>query len=169
MNLSYKIRKIQNSESESKVRDVQSIFDNLISNCIKEICLLRTISKVVSSNVEGIQNFDDFALPKGISYEDAQVIGARYGLKIIQGGSGTIYLSWSRSLEESEEESLCKRLYEAGHNGIIDVEFNRLKNLFPEKKLELLFTSGVNAERKAKMLEKRAYPIYEDTIYLLCK
>ena len=167
MNISNKIRKIQNSESQNKVREVQEIFGELISDCVEEITLLHIISKVVQDNINGVQNFDDFVLPKEVSYEKARAIGLKYGIRITQGGSGTIYLSWSRTLNEADAESICQTLYEAGHNGLLYEEFERLNSYFPEKHMELLFKSRKEAERLGLLHGKYTYPVFEDAVYLL--
>ena len=169
MSLSSDLRNIQNSESYNKVDHVHEIFGELISDCIDEIRVLQVISKIACKSIDGPQNFDELILPRGVSLEFGKNIGRKYGINISEGGSGTIYISWNRSLDEEEVEQLCNRLHEAGHKGLIYEEFDRLKALFPERKLELCFTTHQDAERKARLLDKKAYPVFKGAIYLLSR
>ena len=169
MSLSSDLREIQNSESSSKVHDVHRLFGSLVADCVREIMVLEAIGQVVCESISSPRNFDELVLPKGVSLEFAKIVGRKYGIRISEGGSGTIYISWNRSLDEEEIEKLCARLHEAGHEGLIYEEFDRLKALFPERKLQLLFTTRQDAERTARILGKKAYPVFKGAIYLLSR
>jgi len=171
MSLSYDIRKIQQSTSTKKIKEVQETFREVILDCasLKETAILRTICKIIQNNINGCLSVDDFSMPEGISFEEARFIAGKYGLRVTQGGSGAIYLSWSPSLDDLDAQSMCNRLHEAGRQGIIYEEFDRLNRYFPEKKLELLFKSRRDSEHIAIVQGKYAYPVFEDAVYLLSR
>ena len=168
-NVAYYIRRIQKSDldPDDKILEVKKIFAPLIRTQVANAELLHAVKNTVCDNIHTVSNMVPMALPSGYTADEANLITYKFGFYIGQGGSGTVYLSWNSTIEEREIESMCVRLHDAGHDGIIYEEFERLNRLFPDNHLQLIFASEEDAKLIAEFMSRNAYIIFKDAIYLL--
>ena len=169
INVAYYIREIQKSDLGpfDKVLEVKKVFAPLFQKQPENAEILHAVENTVCDNIGNFSNLVPMALPYGYAADEANLITYKLGFYIGQGGSGTVYLSWNSSMEERDIENMCTRLYDAGHEGLICEEFDRLNRLFPDNHLQLLFASGEDAKAIAEFMEKNAYTVFKDAIYLL--
>ena len=166
-NIAYKIRRIQH-ESPNKIEETKALFSELIQKSAETAEILQAVQDTVCDNICTNSNLVPMLLPAGFTAEEANKLTSRFGLYISQGGSGTIYLSWSRQIFDADIERWCEMLHEAGHQGTIDEEFKRLERYHPENKLKLIFTScEQDVNKMAEILGENVYCVFQDAVYLL--
>ena len=102
MNISAKIREIQLSESTQKIQDVKKLFNSIkhLNHDVQFFTFLQIVEQAVCDNINSIGNIVSIELPSSISLEQAQKHSRSLNLGLIKGGSGTLYLSWCRPLQE---------------------------------------------------------------------
>ena len=169
-NVAYKIRRIQQgtSDNQDKVKEVRDLFSVLIKKSADTALILQAVQNAVCDNITTNSNLVPMALPCGFDADEANLLTYNLGLYISKGESGTVYLSWSRQMFDTDIEHWCQMLHEAGHEGLLNEEFERLKRYNPENKLDLIFTSSEeDANKMAEVLGKNAYCVFKDAVYLL--
>lgn len=173
MDFSAKIREIQHSQSFDKIRDVKELFNNLYQF---SSFFLQAAQKAVCDNIESSANIVPIDL-SGLDFDQAQQLANSLNFGLVQGGSGTTYLSWSKKLFSDKDEKheddhdffakISERLHDSGRKGLLSEEFEILKKSYPERDFKLVFGTFSQAQKNGIDLQKKAYCIFEDAIYLL--
>ena len=144
MDFAVKIREIQHSDSSDKLRDAKELF------MFAEL-FLQSAKKAVCDNIELVGNIVPIDMPTGKDFSQAQKFAHSFNLGLVKGESGMVYLSWSTSIFDLESASnaeenkffngIIKRLYDAGHQGVLAEEFKKLQSSYPQKDFKLVFGS----------------------------
>lgn len=172
MNISAIIRKIQRTDNLDKKSVVASVFDELQKMYPSKAEILQTVKEAVCDNIDGPANFVPFYISSDSDYELMNKFLAKFGLNLVKGESGSLYISWSKQLAEENEDELKRILHDLhdvdDHNLLYEV-FKIFEIAYPEKQLQLVFGDEFKAKKNALYLNKQAYCIYDGAVYLLAE
>jgi len=170
MDLASKIREIQNSNSQDKFRDLKDVFDEIISQFPNNTSLLQTVYKSVCDNINSAKTIVPIELPTVISSAQANKFTYKnLNIFIVDGNSGTTYLSWEQKfMEDNMIKSITDRIKESGASNFIE-EVKEIQQEFPYFEIQFLISlSKLKAYEIALHAQKNiAYII--DGIYILYK
>lgn len=172
MDLASKIREIQKSESENKIRMINEVFEGIELNDSEYASILQIVKKTICDNIGSNKSIVPIELPTDVDTSQAiWFVFKEFNLFIINGTSGTTYLSWNQKfMNDNILTSIVNRLHHSGHVGVLSEELKKIQSEFPQFEIQILLTSDkYKAYELALTAKKNVACVFEDAVYILYK